>query len=185
VPKGAPFKCNFKGHKKERKNKSMIVPAILYKEEILKELSDHKYTDDEFYYSGWIGNDLPEITLNSDGSNYQFAIVDNGKLIGYFSYYMDWYTSCASRFRLFSFDRKNPKIGFDVYRELQSLIGEHHIHRLEWRMIGGNPVEKHYDNFCKKYNGKKFVLTDVIKDKYGKYHNEIIYEIIAGQQLDS
>ena len=45
-------------------------------------------------------------------------------------------------------------------------------------MVGGNPVEKHYDKFCKKYNGKKFILTDAVKDKYGKYHNDVIYEII-------
>ena len=45
-------------------------------------------------------------------------------------------------------------------------------------MVGGNPVEKHYDKFCKKYHGKKFVLTDAIKDRCGKYHDDIIYEII-------
>ena len=28
------------------------------------------------------------------------------------------------------------------------------------------------------YKGKKFVLTDAFKDRYGKYHNEYIYEII-------
>ena len=29
-----------------------------------------------------------------------------------------------------------------------------------------------------KHNGTKHVLKDAIKDKYGKYHDEIIYEII-------
>ena len=46
-------------------------------------------------------------------------------------------------------------------------------------MIGGNPVEKHYDKFCEKYNGTKHVLKDAIKDKFGKYHNDVIYEIIC------
>ena len=45
-------------------------------------------------------------------------------------------------------------------------------------MVGGNPVEKHYDRLCKRYNGNKFVLTDVFKDRYGKYHDSVIYEII-------
>ena len=46
-------------------------------------------------------------------------------------------------------------------------------------MIGDNPVERSYDKFCKKYHGVKHVLRDAIKDKYGKYHDDIIYEIIC------
>ena len=49
-------------------------------------------------------------------------------------------------------------------------------------LSGGNPVEKHYDKFCQKYHGKKFVLTDAIKDRYGKYHDDVIYEIIFEQE---
>ena len=49
---------------------------------------------------------------------------------------------------------------------------------MEWRMTQGNPVENHYDKYCKYYNGKKFVLTDSFKDRCGEYHNEVIYEII-------
>ena len=47
-------------------------------------------------------------------------------------------------------------------------------------MVGGNPAEKHYDKFCKKYNGKKFIFTDCFKDRNGNYHNDIVYEIILG-----
>lgn len=156
----------------------MLVPIMLYKDEIHKKLSRHIYSDDMLYYTGWLGSSLPTIDSESDGSRYQYAIVDGDKLIGYFTYSVDWYTSCASQFGLFSFDRGNRKIGLDVYRELKKLINDYHIHRIEWRMIGGNPVEKHYDRFCTKYHGKKFVLTDVIKDRYGNYHDDVIYEII-------
>ena len=45
-------------------------------------------------------------------------------------------------------------------------------------MISGNPVEKHYDKFCEKYGGKKFILADAVKDRQGNYHNDVIYEII-------
>ena len=55
-------------------------------------------------------------------------------------------------------------------------------HRMEYRMIGGNPVERHYDNFCRRYNGKKIMLTDVFKDRYGKYHDMAIYEIIFDKE---
>lgn len=52
---------------------------------------------------------------------------------------------------------------------------------LHEEMIGGNPVEKHYDKFCKKFNGKKLVLTDAVKDRQGKYHEDVIYEIILSR----
>lgn len=156
----------------------MLKPAILYKDEIKKELLKYNYTEDMMYYTGYLGYSLPRIDEENNGNLYQYAIVENDKLIGYFVYQVDWYTSSVSQFGLFSFERKNKIIGVDVYRELKSLINNYHIHRIEWRMISGNPVEKHYDKFCEKYNGKKFVLTDTIKDRCGKYHNSVIYEII-------
>lgn len=156
----------------------MLEPAILYKDEIHKKFQEYSYSNDMIYYTGYLGNELPEILENNDGYNFQYAIVKDDKLIGYFIYCIDWYTSCASRFGLFSFDRGNSTIGLDVYREMKKLINDYRLHRIEWRMIGGNPVEKHYDKFCKKFNGKKLVLTDAVKDRQGKYHEDVIYEII-------
>jgi hypothetical protein len=45
-------------------------------------------------------------------------------------------------------------------------------------MVGGNPVERSYDRFLKMHNGNKHILKDAVKDKYGKYHDDVIYEII-------
>ncbi len=166
----------------------MLVPAILYANEIREKIARYNYSDDMLYYSGYIGNFLPTISDDNDGSHYQYAIVDNNKfndkLIGYFEYKINWYSSCAHCFGLFSFDRKNKIIGFDVFREMKKIINDYHIHRIEWRMVSGNPVEKHYDRFCKRYNGNKFVLTDAIKDRCCNYHNAVIYEIIFDERND-
>lgn len=134
------------------------------------------------YFSGWLGDSIPDIQDNENCGYIRYAIVDDNKLIGYFAYQVDWYAPCARSFGLFAFDRNNRTIGLDVYREMKKIINDYHIHRMEWRMVGGNPVEKHYDKFCKKYNGKKLVLTDSFKDRYGKYHNDVIYEIIFEQE---
>ena len=160
----------------------MLVPAILYKDEIRKNLLKYSYTEDMTLYSGWLGNSIPNIQEEPDSGLHQYAIVDNDKLIGYFTYQINWYYSSAYHFGLFSFDRNNVTIGIDVYREIKKIINDYHIHRLEWRMVGGNPVEKHYDKFCQKYHGRKIVLTDSFKDRCGKYHNDIVYEIIFGQE---
>ena len=164
----------------------MLIPAILRKEEILTKMQEYNYTEDMMYYSGYLGNSLPSIEENNNGYLYQYAVLTHlGKLIGYFTYYIDWYSSCVYNFGLFSFDRNNSIIGIDIYKELKKIINDYHIHRLEWRMIGGNPVEKHYDKFCKRYNGKKYVLTDVFKDRCGKYHNDVIYEIVFNRRSDN
>ena len=160
----------------------MLVPAILYKNEILTRIQEYNYTEDMMYYSGYLGNALPSIEEDTNRKLYQYAIVNDGKLIGYFAYQIDWYNSCVYNFGLYSFDKNNRQIGLDIYKELKKLINDYHIHRIEWRMVSGNPVEKHYDKFCQKYHGKKLVLTDVLKDRYGKYHNDVIYEIIFEQE---
>ena len=159
----------------------MLIPAILYKEEIQKELVKHNYSEDMMFYTGYLGSPFERIGEDNNGDVYQYAIVEKDKLIGYFTFHVYWYDSCASRFGLFAFDRNNRTIGVDVYKELKKLINDYHIHRIEWYMISGNPVERHYDKFCKKYNGRKFVLTDAVKDRYGKYHNSVIYEILLNK----
>ena len=63
---------------------------------------------------------------------------------------------------------------------MEELVSQ--LHKIEWRMVGGNPVEKHYDKFCFKHNGKKHILKDSIKDADGNYRDDIIYEIIKEEQ---
>ena len=77
-----------------------------------------------------------------------------------------------------SFDKSNPAIGFALRQIMNMLITQYHIHRIEFRCVGGNPVKRHYDNFCKRYNGRVIELKDVFKDRLGSYHNDYIYEII-------
>ena len=161
----------------------MLVPAILYKEQILQAFKERYYSDDMMFYMGCMDNWLPNIQEEINGCIQQYAIVNSqGKLLGYLDYQIDWYNACAYRFGIMSFDKGNPIIGKDLLRELNKLIYEYELHRIEWRMVGGNPVEKSYDKICQKFNGTKHILKDVIKDKYGKYHNDIIYEIVRGAE---
>ena len=156
----------------------MLVPAILYKDELARAFHTYDYSDDMMYYTGWLGNYEANFSESENDCYYKYAIVDNDKLIGYFGYYVNWYNSCVSGIGLFSFDRGNPVVGLNVMDELHKLINDYHIHRIEWRMTGGNPVEKHYDKFCEKFHGKKFVFTDCFKDRTGKYHDDVMYEIV-------
>lgn len=155
----------------------MLVPAITRKIEIENEFAKRFYSDDMYYETGSLENWIPKISSNT--SRFQYAIIDsNEKLIGYLEYGIDYYASVARNFALISFDKGNPIVGETLFREMLKLINDYKLHRIEWRMIGGNPAERAYDHFVKKYNGRKFILTDAIRDKYGKYHDDVIYEII-------
>lgn len=155
----------------------MLVPAILYKEQIATEFFKRYYTDEMMYYQGWLGSDYAEPTSTPGENNIQYAIVDSDKnLLGYFCYYRDWYSNVVNRFGLFSFSKGNLTIGRDVYAEVSKLLSE--VHRFEFRMLGGNPVERHYDKFCATHNGNKYILKDAMRDRHGIYHDDVIYEII-------
>lgn len=157
----------------------MLVPAILYKEEIQKEFQKYYYTTDMMYETGCLSNWTPNIDENPDEHTHQYAIVDkDNKLIGYLAFEIDWYCSRAYNFGLFSFDRGNVLVGRDVFEKFDELVNR--FHRVEWRAVGGNPACRSYDKFIEKYNGKKHILRDAIRDRVGNYHDDIIYEIVRG-----
>lgn len=155
----------------------MLVPAILYKEQIMKEFQKYFYTTDMLYEMGCMGNWTPNIFDCPNGNQFQYTIVDkNENLIGYLDYLVDWYTSNAYNFGLFSFDRGNIVIGRDVFAKLEELVCA--LHRVEWRAVGENPVCRGYDKFIKKHHGNKHILKDSIKDRDGNYLDSVIYEIV-------
>ena len=73
----------------------MLKPALSYKEEIQREMSKYIYNEDMLLYNGSIEFYTPNFENEGDGTLYQYAIVDEDKVIGYFTYHVDWYTSCA------------------------------------------------------------------------------------------
>jgi hypothetical protein len=157
----------------------IIKPAANYGDEINRKFNEYLYTEDYLLYFGEKGfSRFETVTNDCEGTTYQFAILDDEKLIGYISYRIDWFSLNAYNFGLFSFDRGNRLIGVALYKILNDVIDKFHIHRIEYRMISDNPVQRHYDRFCKKYNGNVVKLTDVFKDRTGKFRDEYIYEII-------
>lgn len=152
----------------------MLVPALLYKDKLLELFAKEMYTDNYFLYMGYLhGHQLPNIT--DEDCTYQWAIINsNDEVIGYLSYRI--YGDSVINFGLYSFDRGNPIVGKELFNKMEELAKNYH--RIEWHMVGGNPVKKHYDKFCQKYNGNVIVLHDVMKDSNGNYRDEYIYEII-------
>ncbi len=158
----------------------MLVPAIIYKDEIEKRSKYLCYSDEAFYYGDGLGQNYIHVQDNDDyGELFQYAIVNNDELVGYFRYRIHWYNSCAHCFGLVNLSGKpNSVIGFDLNKEMNKIINQYKVHRIEFRMISGNPVEKHYRKFVNKYHGRIVTLKDAIKDRRGIYHDDLTFEII-------
>lgn len=162
----------------------MLVPAICYREEIVRCLQQYFYTDEMFYFVGGPSNWVPSIDDGTRDYLYskemrEYAIVsddDNKELLGYFSYRIDFDVSLVYNFGLISFKKTKYTLGHDLYTELENLYNQYHT--IEFKMIGNNPVERSYDNFCKKHNGTKSIFKDRCRGFDGKIHDTIVYEII-------
>lgn len=158
--------------------KKMLKPAILYKEEIEREIRKRYYTDAMFYASASLDNYTPDIKDNSSEGLFQYAILDTDKIIGYIGYHIDYYVSRAYSFLIFSFadtPEEKYRFGKAVYEIIDGLT--HQFHSIEWRAVQGNPACRAYDKIVKRHNGHKLVLRDSNRDKYGNYHDDYIYEI--------
>lgn len=153
----------------------MLKPAVLYKDEIEHKFAEWLYTDEFYFYTGYAHANVPPVIEPSDNV-YQYAIVNEDNLLGYFGYTVQPDTDCVYNFGWYSFEPGNTMVVTDVLHKMEELIKDYR--RIEWKMIGGNKVAKYYKRFCKKHNGNYVRLTDVCKDTHGKYHDEYIFEIV-------
>lgn len=155
----------------------MIKPAILYKDEIIEMFQNNYYTDAMTYNTGGLYNWCPNIQEEPDENTFQFAIVNkDDELLGFITYKVDWYVDKAYNFGMLSKQEGNPLFGKEIFNIMEELVKRHH--RIEWSMVGGNPVERSYDKFCSRHGGTKFVFKDSLRDREGNYRNSILYEIV-------
>ena len=160
----------------------MLKPAILYKEQLEHRLAEQLYTDEYFWYSGYGScNELP--IIKPQDSCFQWAIIgENENVEGYFAYQIQPETDTVLNFGLYSFNGNGLYVVNSVLKKMNELVNEHR--RVEWRMVGGNPIQEAYDRFCKKNGGNIVMLHQVTKDIHGKWHDEYIYEIVKGESYE-
>lgn len=158
----------------------MLKPAICFKSEIEDAMKEYFYTDDMMFYQGSINSYLIEINEKGEDGNYQYAVVGaDNNLVGYISYTIDYYSSCAYNFGAFSFDRGNPAMGKELFELLERVVSN--MHRVEFRAISGNPAIKGYDKFLERHKdiGMKHTFRDEFRDVSGKYHDVYLYEFVS------
>lgn len=154
----------------------MLVPALLYKDEIKKKFDELLYSEDYYYYMGY-GTHFPQIDLETRDCKYMWAIVNKDKkLIGYLCYDINPAIDCISQFGLISFDKGNPAVGKEVFNKLEELIQQHH--RIEWCCVGDNPALDAYIRFCNKHKGYIHKMHQSTFNVKGEVVDSYIFEIV-------
>lgn len=154
----------------------MLKPALLYQSELMEKFNSIMYTEDYYYYMGYV-NCGEQLELIPQDDKVMLASVDNDdKVIGLLKYRTDYINLSVSNFGIISFDKGNVIFGIDLLKEFDKLY--HTFHRIHWWMVGSNPVKKHYDYIVKKYGGYVSHSHDCIRHPNGEYEDSYHYEII-------
>lgn len=162
----------------------MIIPAAKYKTEIETFCDEHRYDQGMLWFQGTIEHGRIDVLRDDydDGTRFQWAIVDKEKqLVGYMSYRFDPYARSLHGIGLYAFTDNHIAMMqgiLDVIKEIKKL----NPHRIEFRAVSGNPAISNYDkiinHFTNRYTVNVMVYHDVFRDIYGKYRNDLIYELV-------
>ena len=161
----------------------MLVPAILFKNQIERYSDELRYSEKMMFYNGCTETGRIQISIDPTEGRYQWAIIDeNENLIGYISYMIDYFSSNIYGFGLIAFSDNKQLMASGILEAIRH-IKKMNAHRIEWRCVSDNPASYGYDKIIEfmaksNYICHKHNLTDTFKDAYGKYHSCIIYELI-------
>ena len=114
------------------------------------------------------------------GERYQWAVLnDEGSLIGYIEYYVDWVEGFVRNFKVISFsDTYRAIVALEMLSLFKRMIHNERLHRIEFRVISDNHVAHLYKKALEHYcsDSYEYELHDCAIDACGKYHNVTILE---------
>ena len=160
----------------------MLVPAVVYKDQIEKLSDELRYSEQMMFYNGCNEHGRMQISIDPTEGRYQWAIVDKDKqLVGYLGYMVDYFSAGVYGFGLMNFtENKTQEMASGVLQAIRHILSMH-PHRVEWRCVGDNPAFPKYRKICESIKTYQFhysCMHDVFKDAYGKYHDCGIFELI-------
>lgn len=130
----------------------MLVPAHLYKQQIIEELYKTWHNDKYKYYYDW-NCGIPDFPDKPDGTM-QFASVDKeGNLLGYISFYINWPLRRGNNFGIISF-KNSYTFAKDVEQTIRNCFEKYNLNSIEWFCYTNNPVVKNYIKFINRHGGR-------------------------------
>lgn len=158
----------------------MLKPAILYKEQLEQKFKEVFYDLKYQYFTHGSMNNVPDIP-NSNEKFHCFASVDeDGNVLGYVSYGVDWEAMTTVGFGAISFvPGGSVTYAYDLREAIDNIFMKFNFNRIEWWAYADNPAIRGYDAFIKRYGGSRVgYLHQNVKLLDGKVHDSIIYEVM-------
>ena len=160
----------------------MLRPAQLYKDRLYKEYIKTWYDSNYMYYTGWTGDQAPEIPDNNYDSHHFVSVDKDDNIIGYINYSVNWVPMSADRFGIISFKKGNIEFARDVYNAICDLFEKYHMNRISWLAYVENPAIRAYRNFIKRHGGRECgYYRQIARLQDGKFHDSVCFEILASE----
>lgn len=93
---------------------------------------------------------FPETNYNEA----HFVILDNNDIIGYISYTIYRQTKSIGNFEAVNFSDNKILFGLSLFRVLKNVFEKDGFNKINFNVAVGNPIEKSYDVFIKRYGGR-------------------------------
>ena len=159
----------------------MLVPAILYEEQLKKQYIAAACNDHYKFYTGASYRRFTPYIQDNDWSAIQRVSVDkDGNVIGYMSAEIDRESKVVNRFGLLNFTKQiNVIFAQDLIKFIRELRDRYDASKFEFMAFVGGPAEKMYRKFIKRHGGNivgTFKKTAKLTD--GKYYDATMFEIM-------
>lgn len=162
----------------------MLKLALVYKDKLLKEYQNIIYDDHFKYYNCSSYWEIPKID-ESTWNNIQLVSVDkNDNVIGYLTANIDRECNYINGLGIASFNGLNITFSKDLYQFLIDLFLKYGFNKISFKVVLGNPAEKMYDKYIKKYGGRIIRVRlrhNRLQD--GNFYDEKLYEIFKDDFL--
>ncbi len=159
----------------------MLDLAITYKKEL--ETIYRKNIIGNSKYKYWINQSYLDYRLEMYDTEwecqYRVSILEN-KILGLFKAFIKRPEHFISNLSIASFGKNNGIILIkDLLIFIDNIFMEYKFSKINFYMLKGNPAEKIYKKFIKRYGGRKVgYLKNDIKLIDGIFYDNIIYEIM-------
>lgn len=168
----------------------MLEPAILYEAGLRIKYQQTVLMNDRFKY--WIGGPyVSDLDIKAETwERFDLVSIKDDIILGYISFDIDRQHDYVSSVSIINFHTnekdpgKNITFGRDVLEAFDKMFTKFNFRKIKFWVVVGNPIEKTYDTFIKKYGGRIIgVSKDNCKLIDGKYYDEKFYEIFRDDYI--